>query len=457
MNTLKIATLGALAAGISGATPARASISACATAWKSTGGGNCATAVAVCMAESGGNPSARNVNSDSHHSVDRGLWQVNNYWHPEVSDSCAFSSGCNAKAALKISSGGSNWSPWATYNGGAYKSHLSAARSACGELAPQEAGVAQDVVERPPVIVVPPRTAELAQCLPNGEYCSNSDPCCGSCSWGTCGDSTDEKEAQDDAWDAAHRFGPGGQKRYGPGGGIQRVFGPGATEPVKPDVPPHVNEAQGGGEPASCTHKLKQLCGHCGGDKGCWLSCAKSHKGQLLAAGCHPPQSEEKEVATEAQVGGEPASCTQKLTQLCGHCGSDKSCWLSCAKQNKGALIAAGCKPPQVSDSCSRCKANWATGVLKGEIEALGMDSDYFDCDSSPACQKEVRDEITKKLRGPEAKCSGSNCVDCGVAIAGCSLACAVAFPEGCISCITGYGGCCRCGSEHFGYDCKYC
>jgi hypothetical protein len=356
---MKTATLAALA--LLGGT-AEASYFTCASAWLSTGGGNCATAVAVCMAESGGNPSARNVNSDSHHSVDRGLWQVNNYWHPEVSDSCAFSSGCNAKAALKISSGGSNWSPWATYNGGAYKSHLSRARSACHII-----------------------------------------------------NEAQEKEV--------------------------------------------ANEARR----ASCTHKFKQLCGHCGGDKGCWLSCAKSHKGQLLAAGCHPSQwnwgglAEEKEVATEAQVGGEPASCTQKLTQLCGHGGSDKSCWISCAKQNEGALIAAGCKPPQVSDSCSRCKANWATGVLKGEIEALGMDSDYFDCDSSPACQKEVRDEITKKLRGPEAKCSGNNCVDCGVAIAGCSLACAVAFPEGCISCITGYGGCCRCGSEHFGYDCKYC
>ena len=36
-----------------------------------------------------------------------------------------------------------------------------------------------------------------------------------------------------------HRFGPGGEKRgFGPGGGVQRLFGPGATEPVKPDVPP---------------------------------------------------------------------------------------------------------------------------------------------------------------------------------------------------------------------------
>jgi hypothetical protein len=43
----------------------------------------------------------------------------------------------------------------------------------------------------------PPHAAET-QCLPNGEYCSNSDPCCGTCSWGTCGDSTDEKEIQGD-------------------------------------------------------------------------------------------------------------------------------------------------------------------------------------------------------------------------------------------------------------------
>merc|ERR1711871_1914383 len=34
-------------------------------------------------------------------------------------------------------------------------------------------------------------------------------------------------------------FGPGGEERgFGPGGGIQHLFGPGATEPVKPDVPP---------------------------------------------------------------------------------------------------------------------------------------------------------------------------------------------------------------------------
>ena len=40
--------------------------STCASAWKSTGAGNCQMAVAICLAESGGNPWAKNVNSDSH-------------------------------------------------------------------------------------------------------------------------------------------------------------------------------------------------------------------------------------------------------------------------------------------------------------------------------------------------------------------------------------------------------
>ena len=40
-------------------------------------GDNLVTAVAVGMAESRCDPSARYVNNDSHRSVDRGLWQIN--------------------------------------------------------------------------------------------------------------------------------------------------------------------------------------------------------------------------------------------------------------------------------------------------------------------------------------------------------------------------------------------
>ena len=103
--------------------------STCARAWGSSK--HCEMAVSICLAESGGNNHAKNVNSDSHRSVDRGLWQINNYWHREVTDSCAYDASCNAKAARKISSGGTNWSPWSTFHNGAYRQHSSEAKHAC--------------------------------------------------------------------------------------------------------------------------------------------------------------------------------------------------------------------------------------------------------------------------------------------------------------------------------------
>ena len=101
--------------------------------WKGAGGSDstCTVAVAVSLAESGGDCSAQNINTDSHHSIDRGLWQINDYWHPEISNQCAYDCACNAKGALSISSGGSDFSPWSTFNSGAYKSHLAAASTAC--------------------------------------------------------------------------------------------------------------------------------------------------------------------------------------------------------------------------------------------------------------------------------------------------------------------------------------
>ncbi len=94
-------------------------------------GEGAAKAVAVAWAESSGITNARNVNSDSHRSVDRGLWQINSYWHREVSDACADDPACAAKAAFRISNGGGDWSQWATWPSPA-SGHLSAARRAVG-------------------------------------------------------------------------------------------------------------------------------------------------------------------------------------------------------------------------------------------------------------------------------------------------------------------------------------
>jgi len=77
-------------------------------------------AYAIAMAESGGRADATNT-AGNDHGTDRGLFQINSYWHPEVSDSQAFNALANARAAYRISNGGKNWSQWSTFNNGAYK------------------------------------------------------------------------------------------------------------------------------------------------------------------------------------------------------------------------------------------------------------------------------------------------------------------------------------------------
>jgi hypothetical protein len=96
------------------------------TLWIRAGGNRAFApiAVAVALAESGGAVNAINHNTDG--STDRGLWQINSV-HGNLS---TFDPLANAKAAVKISSGGLNWQPWTTYRNGAYKSHLSGARKA---------------------------------------------------------------------------------------------------------------------------------------------------------------------------------------------------------------------------------------------------------------------------------------------------------------------------------------
>jgi len=85
-------------------------------------GNGLAMAYAICMAESGGRANATNSVGNSH-GVDRGLFQINSYYHPEVSDAQAFNALANAKAAYRISHGGTNWNAWSTYHNGAYKQY----------------------------------------------------------------------------------------------------------------------------------------------------------------------------------------------------------------------------------------------------------------------------------------------------------------------------------------------
>lgn len=87
-------------------------------------GGNPAAAgiaAAVALAESSGNPSAINYNSNG--SVDRGLWQINSIHGAQST----FDITNNAKAAIAISKNGTDWSPWVTYTSGAWRKYLNPA------------------------------------------------------------------------------------------------------------------------------------------------------------------------------------------------------------------------------------------------------------------------------------------------------------------------------------------
>lgn len=96
-------------------------------------GSGLAMAIAICLAESGGDPAARGVNKGRGGivtSVDRGLWQINSVYHSEVTDACAFNPTCCAGAAYRISAKGADWRPWSTYGSGAYRQYMSRAQAA---------------------------------------------------------------------------------------------------------------------------------------------------------------------------------------------------------------------------------------------------------------------------------------------------------------------------------------
>jgi len=88
--------------------------------WRNAGGpSNVANiAAAIALAESGGRPGAKNVNTNG--SIDRGLWQINSI-HGRLS---TFNVGANARAAVKIWRDAGGFSPWVTYKTGAYRQFL---------------------------------------------------------------------------------------------------------------------------------------------------------------------------------------------------------------------------------------------------------------------------------------------------------------------------------------------
>jgi hypothetical protein len=98
-------------------------------------GDTAVTAAAVALAESGisgSNPHVSDPNAvgDPTFGGSYGLWQINHPAHPEYDTEALLDPTYNAKAALAVwqnaPNGGSNFTPWSTYNHGDYKQFVEA-------------------------------------------------------------------------------------------------------------------------------------------------------------------------------------------------------------------------------------------------------------------------------------------------------------------------------------------
>jgi cell wall-associated NlpC family hydrolase len=103
-------------------------------------------------------------------SRDRGLWQINDRAHPDVTDAMAFDPLKNAQAAYRISGGGTNFKPWVTYNSGAYKKFLTEARTAATGAATRAGGPSgQPTPTAPPTVAQPaPNITRIPVIVPYG-------------------------------------------------------------------------------------------------------------------------------------------------------------------------------------------------------------------------------------------------------------------------------------------------
>lgn len=86
-----------------------------------------ATAVAVILGESGGDPRATNREPGN---IDRGLWQISSRWHPDVSDSDAYDAERSTAHAFRISSGGTDFNAWHATRSANFAGHLRTAQEA---------------------------------------------------------------------------------------------------------------------------------------------------------------------------------------------------------------------------------------------------------------------------------------------------------------------------------------
>lgn len=95
-------------------------------------GNDLATAVAIALAESGGNPQAYNPETAANAPQNKGsygLWQIYLNAHPEFAGFNLYDAQTNANAAYEIYSQ-SGFGAWSTFNGGQYQAFLGDAQAA---------------------------------------------------------------------------------------------------------------------------------------------------------------------------------------------------------------------------------------------------------------------------------------------------------------------------------------
>lgn len=124
-------------------------------------GADLATAVAVALAESGGNASVYNAETAAKGGTPQGqgsygLWQIYLKDHPEYAGWNLFDPATNAAAAFGIySASGGTFTQWATFNSGAYQQFSAAASSATAPPITIDASTGQVVDDSTDVSALP--------------------------------------------------------------------------------------------------------------------------------------------------------------------------------------------------------------------------------------------------------------------------------------------------------------
>lgn len=123
------------------------------------------TAVAVALGESGGDSEQTSVNAITaekpFETVDRGLMQINRYWHDEVSDSVAYNPWLSMVESYRISNKGTDWTPWKAFNIDDYAKFLPRAKAAAAAVEKGGKELLEVTVEGKASVSAPTAAAQL--------------------------------------------------------------------------------------------------------------------------------------------------------------------------------------------------------------------------------------------------------------------------------------------------------